>query len=63
MFGINIDRIRFKIMLLPRLTCSVVAPLWCGGACHYHKLVVVRQTLTRQHYIDDILQPIVYPQF
>ena len=64
-FGINIDRIHFKIMFLPRLKCSVVAPLWCGGACHYHKLglVVVRQTLTRQRYIDDILQPIVYPHF
>ena len=32
---------------------------------HDHKLdlVVVRQTLTGQRYIDDILQPIVYPHF
>ena len=45
--------------LLPRLKCGV------GLFSHYHKLglVVVRQTLTGQRYIDDIFQPIVYPHF
>ena len=36
------------------------------GCCsHDHKLDfnVVRQTLTGQRYIDDILEPIVYPHF
>ena len=36
-----------------------------GCFSHDHKLdfKVVRQTLTGQHYIDDILEPIVYPHF
>ena len=36
-----------------------------GCVSHDHKLdlKVVRQTLTGQHYIDDILEPIVYPHF
>ena len=36
-----------------------------GCFSHGHKLglVVVRQTLTEQRYIDDIHQPIVYPPF
>ena len=38
--------------------------MW-GCFSHDHKLdlVMVRQTLTGQRYIDDILQPIVYPHF
>ena len=38
--------------------------MW-GSFSHDHKLdlVVVRQTLKGQRYIDDILQPIVYPHF
>ena len=36
-----------------------------GCFSHDHKLdlKVVRQTLTGQRYIDDILEPIVYPHF
>ena len=36
-----------------------------GSFSHDHKLdlVVVRQALKGQRYIDDILQPIVYPHF
>ena len=38
--------------------------MW-GCFSHDHKLdlKVVRQTLTGQHYIEDILEPIVYPHF
>ena len=32
-------------------------PLWCGAAS------VIRQAFTGQRYIDDILEPIVYPHF
>ena len=36
-----------------------------GCFSHEHKLGlnVVRQTLTGQRYIDDILEPILYPHF
>ena len=36
-----------------------------GCFSHDHKLElkVVKQTLTGQRYIDDILEPIVYPHF
>ena len=36
-----------------------------GCFSHDHKLEfkVVRQTLTGQRYIDDMLEPIVYPHF
>ena len=36
-----------------------------GCISHDHKLDLkdVRQTLTRQRYIDDILEPIVYPHY
>ena len=38
--------------------------MW-GCFSHDHKLdiKVVRQTLTGQRHIDDILEPIVYPHF
>ena len=65
-YGVNIDRIHFKITLLVKLKCSVADPLWCGAALVITtKLIptVVRQTLTGQRYIDDILEPILYPHF
>ena len=31
-FGVDVDRIHFKIMLLLRLKCSVVDTFWCGAA-------------------------------
>ena len=38
--------------------------MWgCFSHDHKRHLVMVRQTLTGQRYIDDILQPIVYPHF
>ena len=43
---------------------SVSITVWSCFS-HYHKvdLKVVRQTLTGQRYIDDILEPIVHPYF
>ena len=35
----------------------------CLSYDHKLDLKVVRQTLTGQRYIDDILEPIVYPHF
>ena len=35
----------------------------CFSHDHKLSLKVVRQTLTEQRYIDDILEPIVYPHF
>ena len=54
MFGVDADRIRFKTTLLSRLKCVVVDPL-CFSHNHNFDLVVVRQTLAGQCYIDDIL--------
>ena len=59
-FGVDVDRIRFKMTLFPRLECKV----WgCFSYDHKLDLVEVRQTLTGQRYIGNILQPVVYPEF
>ena len=31
-YGVDVDRIHFKITSLLKLKCSVADPLWCGAA-------------------------------
>ena len=64
---VDVEWIHFKITSLLKLKCLVADPLWCGAALvmitSFSSRLFIRQTLTGQRYIDDILEPIVYLHF
>ena len=65
--GVNVEGIPFKITLLLRLKSFVVDPLWCGAALVMTTSLILwcldKLWQNKVTFIDNILQPIVYPHF